>query len=546
MKSRSSSFSVFEHIFPWLFFAAMTAVSANWLASSRPLMNEHSGRTLMDVWRMWDWMQNGGSMPINAYPPLCSFLNCLGFYIDGGHFSAHTAVLSQLAFMLPLGYAVYILGRQMGGIWGGIMSLEACLGCFWLHFYARGLFLEVGESCFAVSAAAAYFSSKGLRRPIPSLVLGLSLGLGMLTKWACLFYVLPLLLHAVFVMISSPGRKQESDGTPQAEVVINGEVLRLAGSTPQNIPETSEDSTEDAEPGEIAPAAGLAVTVLAALMICGWWYAFACGSLLGKGARDLVQGITFAECFRSLLLFWAESWWLLPIWFMAGGIFCWIQGGRRLDIYFLTAVITMGAAAIYAVMHVPGIARYMLPSSILCLSVAFSWLGQYRGINAAAAAVILAMSLMQIGVLPAAGPLADASFRLTAETMPSRDSLQMADKLSEKIKNEMQKSGEQRMTAVSFDKIPGLDADTLIIRCLEKYSMPIDIDIYVPVNYEFTPQSSLLLQMGGTPEDVAGNKHFTGYKRIAAWKTASGTRIMLYKNSRRRDTRPDIRKAPPE
>ena len=555
----------YEYCLPLIFGFLLYGLISNWLQNGVLLLGEHSGRTFREAWHHWQFFCRGGSMPLSGYPPLSTWLYCLGAFWHNQQFSAQAAAAAQACLLFPLGYAIYALGRRLGGPWGGGLALLANSGNLWLNWYSRGLFLEIGETLFVTAALVAYLASDNFRRLGYSLLFGICVGLGLLTKWALIFYMLPLLAYALFMVVSAPSEvnkeEQERLEPKVATVRIGEEVLSLNMAAPaqlqsQGLPkEIWSKENEIAETGErlVAPWLGITVALLSALSLSGWWYWIAWSELVWKSSRDLAQNYSGLLCLRQLFYALNNCWWLYFTWFLLG-VFGTIRqsDSTKKNIAFLIVAMSLSAAAIYAVLGVPGAARYMLPATVLGLCLAFAWIGEYRLWRLGAAAALAFVSAVQLGVIycPGAIPVNEAlnscSWRIStlrstdiAEEKAERtEEAAFLDNILGTVLPKLDKSGEQRLTAVVFAQGRGLDADLLLLRALEKYGRLLDIDIYVPINYEFLPQSSLLLQIGGSADEIVKNKHFQGYTQIQEWQNKRADTLRLYQHSEKRDFRP--------
>lgn len=552
----------YEYCFPFIFGLLLYWLVNNWLENGVLLLGEHSGRTFREAWHHWQFFHHGGSMPLSGYPPLSSWLYCLGAFWHGQQFSAQAATAAQACLLVPLGYAVYALGRRLGGPWGGLMALLANSGNLWLNWYSRGLFLEIGETLFVVAALVSYLASENFRRLGYALLFGICVGLGLLTKWALVFYMLPLWAYALFMVVSVPAAIQETRQTVQPEqqlatVRIGQEILSL-NTTGTTMPSQYELSLEEGEAAEnddklVSPWLGMFVSILTALSLSGWWYWAAWSELVWKSSRDLAQNYSGIICLRQLFYALNNCWWLYFTWCLVGIFWAFRQQDTtKRNIVFLIVSMSLSAALIYAVLGVPGAARYMLPATVMGLCLAFAWIGQYRFWRVGASVALALVSFIQLGLIycPSAIPVNEAlnqcNWRIStlrdndvaAERAERSEEAAFLDNILQVILPKLDKSGEERFTAVVFAQGRGLDADLLLLRALEKYGRLLDIDIYVPVNYEFLPQSSLLLQIGGSAEEVLKNKHFQGYTLIKEWHNKRAKTLRLYQHSEKRDLRP--------
>lgn len=555
----------YEYCFPLIFGLLLYWSVNSWLQNGVLLLGEHSGRTFREAWHYWQFFRNGGSMPLSGYPPLSSWLYCLGAWVNGQQFSAQAAATAQACLLIPLGYAVYALGRRLGGPWGGVLVLLANSGNLWLNWYSRGLFLEIGETLFVTSALVTYLASENFRRLGYALLFGICVGLGLLTKWALIFYMLPLGAYALFMLVSAPSETckegeviAQSPEIETATVRIGQEILSLNLHREVVAKQTQLSSSEVNEKAEnseklVSPWLGVSVALLAALSLSGWWYWAAWSELVWKSSRDLAQNYSGLVCLRQLFYALNNCWWLYFTWCLLGIFWAFKQPDiAKRNTAFLIVAMSLSAASIYAILGVPGAARYMLPATVMGLCLAFAWIGQYHFWRFGVAIALTLVSFVQLGLIyfPGTIPVNEAlnrcSWRISTlrnnnaavERAERTEEAAFLDSILKVILPQLDKSKEERFTAVVFAQGRGLDADLLLLRALEKYGRLLDIDIYVPINYEFLPQSSLLLQIGGSAEEVLKNKHFQGYTQIKEWHNKRAKTLRLYRHSEKRDLRP--------
>lgn len=153
---------------------------------------EHSGRSIQNGVVIWLRLSSGLSLLPDDYPPL-SFLVSAAFYSLFG-VSHLVALGSQVLFLIPLLAGAWWIGRELGGRGGGMLSLLAAAGNPWLPINLTAYFLEVGTLAMVAAFFAFLLASRGGNSPLPTLALGLVLGLGMLSKWSFLFFTAPALL----------------------------------------------------------------------------------------------------------------------------------------------------------------------------------------------------------------------------------------------------------------------------------------------------------------------------------------------------------------
>lgn len=92
------------------------------------------------------------------------------------------AIRAFIAYILLLGSATYLLGRRLAGPAGGAAAAAVVLSDSSLLMLEHGYFLDMPATAMIVAALCVLVSTEGFSRPIPSLILGGVVGVGMLTK----------------------------------------------------------------------------------------------------------------------------------------------------------------------------------------------------------------------------------------------------------------------------------------------------------------------------------------------------------------------------
>ena len=170
--------------------------------------------------------------------------------------------------------------------------------------------IVIGETLFVTSALATYLASENFRRLGYALLFGICVGLGLLTKWALIFYMLPLGAYALFMLVSAPSETckegeviAQSPEIETATVRIGQEILSLNLHREVVAKQTQLSSSEVNEKAEnseklVSPWLGVSVALLAALSLSGWWYWAAWSELVWKSSRDLAQNYSGLVCLR--------------------------------------------------------------------------------------------------------------------------------------------------------------------------------------------------------------------------------------------------------
>ena len=135
------------------------------------------------------------------YPPLVPWITSL-FFRAAGEASLSTALLSQWPFIVLLMGALFVGMRRAAGEMAGLAALALGPVLVWsLHIRSK-YYTEVPLAALCVAAVVALVASEGFRRRVPSVLFGVFLGLGLLTKWSFAFFLGPIatlvLVHTVY------------------------------------------------------------------------------------------------------------------------------------------------------------------------------------------------------------------------------------------------------------------------------------------------------------------------------------------------------------
>ncbi len=140
-----------------------------------------------------------GGQPCSAgapYPPLVPALTALHFDLVG-QTNLHAALVSLWPFLALLSLSLFVGMRQLGGSMAGLAAAVLGPVVVWsLHIRGK-YYTEVPLAALVIAALVAYAASDGFRKRWPSLIFGVLLGLGLLTKWSFAFFLGPVAVLAV-------------------------------------------------------------------------------------------------------------------------------------------------------------------------------------------------------------------------------------------------------------------------------------------------------------------------------------------------------------
>ncbi|HYN87380.1 MAG TPA: glycosyltransferase family 39 protein, partial [Ardenticatenaceae bacterium] len=133
-------------------------------------------RTLFNAWTLEGY-----------YPPLVHLLAVGAYHLFGR--SSDVAAATMVVWLLVLLLAVYSIAERLWGSLVGVLTV-VLLALFPMIFaLSRYLYLDFPLTAAVAASIAALLHTGRFHRRAPSLLFGLSLGLGFLTKWSFAFFL---------------------------------------------------------------------------------------------------------------------------------------------------------------------------------------------------------------------------------------------------------------------------------------------------------------------------------------------------------------------
>ncbi|MCR5661077.1 MAG: glycosyltransferase family 39 protein [bacterium] len=539
-------------------FVILAGLNYIWVLRDMTPPFEHSGRSIQESVLLYHRFLDGRGIAPNVYPPL-SYIVSAGFYYVFG-VSKVTAISSQLVFLIPYLFGAWWLGRELGGKSGGLLVLLASAGNPWMSLHCRGYFLEVGMTAMAAVALALLCASKNCAKPKTTICLGIALGLGMLSKWAFIFFVAPAMIIPFIQAWKEGGHSRIMAVCAFIAPVLMIAALWLALNTSfWDFPRKSYTLASDVwvflgiasfwliRKKGWSTGSGLALAFTIAYLISGWWYFLSLQELRVKAFGDFGQGYDEK---LSMIILWGtllNTYWIAPIWFACGFAY----GVFKRDMRALTLALTAGIAAgllFYWISRVPPGPRYMLPGTMMAMVIGVAWLGRFRYVKWPAAIILAFVSLLQIAfyLLPFLGPWNYFTRSLNAEShdywsvpyigAPDSEGIPI-DSLTKRIIQELDKTGESRITAM-ISPNSRFDVDMLMLDALLKGRI-IDIEHFLPGRSVFKPKTALLLAVGDENTDFLRLYHrLKDYEILQTWEHPKWGVWVLYKHPTQIDNRP--------
>jgi len=194
-----------ELAYPWLLACGLWIVHAVWLTlDTRPPVWDMALHQSYALNYLPGSMGVGDAGPLwsrtGNYPPFVHLMIAAWYWIF--HPAPRVAVLANLPATLLLFSSVYALGHAWNGRGAGRWAcLLTCLTPY-LIWMSRETILDYWMSAWVAAALYLLVRTRGFRERRPSLLLGLCLAAGMLTKWLFVGFVFfPLILVSVREMV---------------------------------------------------------------------------------------------------------------------------------------------------------------------------------------------------------------------------------------------------------------------------------------------------------------------------------------------------------
>src|SRR5262249_6916533 len=130
------------------------------------------------------------------YPPLFPLVGGLTIFLAGASITA--LAMTNLPFIVVLIVAMYVLGRTLHGRLAGVLSALMILSCPLVFQMSREFMLDFATLAMGAAAGCFLAVSDGFKSRSMTVLFGLALGLGALTKFTVLSY---LIAPAAFVFV---------------------------------------------------------------------------------------------------------------------------------------------------------------------------------------------------------------------------------------------------------------------------------------------------------------------------------------------------------
>ncbi len=253
---------------PWLPLAALVAalalVTALWVSlDRRPPEFDHANH-LERALRCYRTLAGGGPHPLQAillessfYPPLVPCLTGLLYFV--APVVPLTAQAVMLAFLALGVAAILALGRRLHGVETGLLAAFLFATAPFVVFSLTNFQLDLPLSAMVALALHALARTDAFSRGAWCVILGIVLGLGMLTKPPFATYVLPAMLWLAWRAWRAPDRRRRVALLGVALVIGAALALpwygpRLLGLPLQALNRSFKQAAEVGQAGALTPA----------------------------------------------------------------------------------------------------------------------------------------------------------------------------------------------------------------------------------------------------------------------------------------------------
>lgn len=175
----------------------MLLINTRWiLLNNAPPLNDDNNHLLDLLFHYKTMLQSWKNFVIIAilgrgeviYPPVLHNVGSLFFYIFGE--TEFAARISMFPFLVLMSLSTYGYGKRLWGVWPGLAAAICATSSCWIQEYSRCYFFDLPLTACVIFHLYAMSLSEHLTCRKGSMLWGISLGLGLMTKWTFLLWVL--------------------------------------------------------------------------------------------------------------------------------------------------------------------------------------------------------------------------------------------------------------------------------------------------------------------------------------------------------------------
>lgn len=122
------------------------------------------------------------------YPPGLFNVTSIFFAIFGK--TEFAARISIFPYFMLMAFSTYGFGKRLWGVWAGFTAAIAAMSSCWIQEFTHSYFYDLPLTACVIFHFCAMLASKHLTNKKGSILWGVSLGLGFMTKWTFLLWII--------------------------------------------------------------------------------------------------------------------------------------------------------------------------------------------------------------------------------------------------------------------------------------------------------------------------------------------------------------------
>jgi len=415
-----------HYLFLLIIVGLVTLINFFWLkADFAPPSGDANAHLLLTI-DFWDliysndfWAVKLGKViffSTGAYPPLVYWLSFVFYRLFG--LSTFTAIMGQGLFILIFVISIYQIGKTLWNPTVGLIMALVGAGSPLFIIYSRTFLLDFPLLALFTCGYACLIAAKNFQNRRASLALGVALALGMLTKWALVYFMLlPLAVIALPIFwkgFPKLGAKLVLMFSFLAALIVGvffsvkgfGRLallpyflfmLGLGFVISQWSKKSEQENQAPDEESEKAPFLNLLQSFWIFLLICGGWYLIYSSQIIERLFYQVNVSGTYVPFLNRLLLNFNTIFLTYPfslIFFLIGLVISlWNPQDRKKN--WITLLNLLFSFLLIAI-TLPFDSRYILPAFPLVLQISLFWITRNKWLTPFLCGFLILASLLQL------------------------------------------------------------------------------------------------------------------------------------------------------